>query len=890
MKFTLKDYQSDAVEALLQRLEAARSQYRTVGERSSVSLCATTGAGKTVMSAAVIEALFNGAEQYEFEQDETAVVIWFSDSPELNEQTKQRLLDASDKLSRSDLVTIEPGFAQPRLEPGKVYFLNTQKLSATSKLTRGAPSEAASQDALVDSLQPDDQAWTIWETINNTILDPKLTLYMFLDEAHRGFAARKTVSDAEKPTIVRRLVNGSHLVQPVPVVVGISATIGKFETAMSAADFNDQRKALAPINVDGERVQESGLLKDTVVVDFTTENGIFDRALVRRAAEKLRDSTAAWAEYASLQEDPKAQVKPLLVLQIPNKPDHDEVGRSLDVINEVMPSITQGQVRHVLGDHKAQEFGSWTVNWIEPQAVQDRDDIRVLVAKEAISTGWDCPRAEVMVSFRTAKEKDHITQILGRMVRNPLARRVSGDERLNSVDCILPHFDRTTAGKVVRELTGNVKDVPGVNKDVLIKPGLMELNEHLDRADEVWAVWRGLPSKTLPQRGVKPVSRLLQFATELEADGFHPGAVREAEELVLTALDSFANLRKDEVKLARREVETIRGMSIAGTTGETKLIYKDFEISADDQAVAIAYRNAIAVLSDVARAYVHRAVANSDDDGFSNPERDAMISVAALATSPSVRASVEHQANDLFDRWDYQYEDRISRLSDLRRERYRDIKAQHPDPQECDLTAPRNRMEGYSEINAKDEVVSAPVATKHLMSDGQGNFPLSKLNQWERRLIVDEIQKEEVLAWYRNPPRVAGESFCIPYRNEVGNWRGLYPDFILFELVDGKVVPSIVDPHRFDLDDALGKLRGLLQFTRDYGSEFHRIESTVEIGNKRWTLDLKSERVQKAVDFWLPEDSLDRLYTSRGIPDRPDVPAPHHSGIPLAEQATLTDL
>ena len=50
MKFTLKDYQSDAVAGLLERIERAQSDFHAFGERSSLSLCATTGAGKTVMS------------------------------------------------------------------------------------------------------------------------------------------------------------------------------------------------------------------------------------------------------------------------------------------------------------------------------------------------------------------------------------------------------------------------------------------------------------------------------------------------------------------------------------------------------------------------------------------------------------------------------------------------------------------------------------------------------------------------------------------------------------------------------------------------------------------------------------------------------------------------
>ena len=88
-----------------------------------------------------------------------------------------------------------------------------------------------------------------------------------------------------------------------------------------------------------------------------------------------------------------------------------------------LPANVGRQVRA----QSAQEFGAWKVDWIEPQRVQEASHVRVLVAKHAISTGWDCPRAEVLVSFRRSTDTTHITQLLGRMVRNPLARRIPGD-------------------------------------------------------------------------------------------------------------------------------------------------------------------------------------------------------------------------------------------------------------------------------------------------------------------------------------------------------------------------------------------------------------------------------------------------------------------------------
>ena len=171
MKFTLKDYQADAVDDVLKSLERAKQIYDVEGKEVSVSLTATTGAGKTVMAAAAIEALFYGNETFNFDADPGAVVIWFSDDPNLNDQTRFRLMEASDKLTSTDLVTIEPPFAKPQLDPGKVYFLNTQKLSKSSLLTRGhvEVDDADVLDTMTAAAQPDLQGWTIWETIANTI-------------------------------------------------------------------------------------------------------------------------------------------------------------------------------------------------------------------------------------------------------------------------------------------------------------------------------------------------------------------------------------------------------------------------------------------------------------------------------------------------------------------------------------------------------------------------------------------------------------------------------------------------------------------------------------------------------------------------------------------------
>jgi type III restriction enzyme len=58
------------------------------------------------MAGAVFEAQFQGADDYNFDADHGAVVIWFSDAPSLNEQTRFRLMEASGRLNHTDLVPI----------------------------------------------------------------------------------------------------------------------------------------------------------------------------------------------------------------------------------------------------------------------------------------------------------------------------------------------------------------------------------------------------------------------------------------------------------------------------------------------------------------------------------------------------------------------------------------------------------------------------------------------------------------------------------------------------------------------------------------------------------------------------------------------------------------
>jgi len=858
VKFTLLPYQSQAVDDVLANLKRARDNYKNPDkhEISSFSLTATTGAGKTVMAAAAIEALFWGNETFDFEADPGAVVLWFSDDPALNEQTRTRLMQASEKFNYSNLVRIEPPFAHPRLAPGKVYFLNTQKLGAKSLLVRGHVEREADRAAALAGqgklglASPDLQGWTIWQTLANTIEADELTLYLVLDEAHRGFNAKP----GDRPTIVRRLVNGTRERPPIPIVWGISATVERFDTAMKEAEATRNRRALPSVLVDPVLVQESGLVKDTLVLEIPDEAGNFDSVLVRRAARKLKDSTERWAAYAEA-EGLSATVQPLLVLQTPNTPKLDDVGVAIDTIFDEYPALVGSQVRHVLGEHTTQKFGAWEVDWIEPQRVQEESDVRVLIAKDAISTGWDCPRAEVLVSFRPAKDNTHITQLLGRMVRSPLARRVPGDERLNAVDCILPFFDKTTAVKVVRFLTGELDEVPGAGKKVVIDGRELGPNPHVP--DEVWDVWDGLPTQMLPQRGAKPVKRLVALAQALAANGVRSGALAEVEREVQRRLDGFATIYQEALDAAVQEVWDVHVKEISGRYGKVGLSYAEFVERADDRAIRAGFEVAKKAFgADIAQSYVnHVAGDDGDDDGL----REAFIRISALATVKDVRERLDRDLLELTERMFAEHRVDIKGLPDVRQQEFDDIKAMATDPQLGTLRPPRSRIEGFS-VQHGDEIVPAPVARRHLMSDDEGNFPLTTLNLWEREVVTAELGRPNVRAWYRNPSRAAVDSLGIAYRDNNGNWRSMHPDFIFFNDVQGQTKASIVDPHGHHLPDAEIKLKALATFAANFGSGFHRIEAVAQVAGQMRVVDMQNNTVREGV--LVSDQSAEEIYKS----------------------------
>lgn len=631
----------------------------------------------------------------------------------------------------------------------------------------------------------------------------------------------------------------------IPVVLGISATAERFNRAMEGAKG---RVTLPNVEVDATRVQDSGLLKDTVALDIPDGAGQFDTVLVRRAADKLKESTTEWAAYAR-QQDNVDPVIPLMVLQVPNTPNHNDIGRALETIFQQWEELPENCVAHVFGEHTTQTFGKYAAPYIAPERVQDNTWVRVLIAKDAISTGWDCPRAEVMVSFRRVVDRTHIMQLLGRMVRAPLARRIPGNDRLNSVDCLLPFFDEATTKDVVGALMRGSADMPPLGR-ILINPKEMKPNPAATEA--IWQKFVSLPSQTRPQRAARPPYRLTALSLRLVLDGLLPDAVGKADAVMHAALDEFLSTRGEEFARRREAVTTVEGRTVFADLRARKTDFRTFQIEADEEVADDVYRRAARILNpDIAKAYTEvlarrRVEDETDEDEFVDALIEAREDIGALGLMENLAQFYDAEAEKLSDAWLAQYREPIKRLPDKRQEVYRQITALSREPRDIDLMRPVLWMEAAAVREKDGTETRLPTYARHLLCNEQGMYP-ARLDNWEKAVLEKEARRDGFRFWYRNPNRPAQDSLGIACVDG-GETRIVRPDFLFFvELSNGAIAADIVDPHGVHLADALPKLQGLARYAEVHARIYRRIETVAEIGDKLRVLDLTRADVRQAL-------------------------------------------
>jgi type III restriction enzyme len=808
MKLLLKQFQEDAVARLVRHMRGAARETRS-GDLQSVCLSSTTGSGKTVMLTSAVELLLQGDDENSPIAD--ATFLWVTDQPELNEQTRKKMVTTSSILGSETLTVIDAAFDQEVLPAGGVSFINIQKLGKEKGLVT----------------QGDRRTYTIWEIIRNTIAARPAKFFVIIDEAHRGMTEER--GQQEAATIIQKFIKGSTgEMPPAPVVVGISATPDRFNQLILGTG-----RMHRPVDVDVAEVRASGLIKDTIVLHHPTKEQPTDMTMLREAARSLRKFSDQWASYCSTEE--QYTVVPLLVVQVEDSSgkgqiSETDIASAIRILRDETGALTSDAFAHSFQEGAVLKLGGDDVRYLAPSDIQDDPDVRVVFFKSSLNTGWDCPRAEVMMSFRPATDATYIAQLVGRMVRTPLARRIVDNEVLNTVALYLPHYNSAALENIINRLS-KPDGMPPV--DVTKAEDVVELTK-APKSEKAFEALAGLPSYIVPRkRKSNQVRRLMKLARLLTNDEINTTALSTAKRALLGVIGAeyeakretprFVELVEDRHQI---EIEAVNWDVGAEAGREGEMVRIDIAAENVDDLFEATGRK---LNEGLHKLWWRDRVKDAPAD-----REKAKLELFALCIDPDMIRKIEKTAQETVQKWMHAHRVAIAGLDEASRSAYDEIRNLAASPELTPLVYP-STIQGQQ---------AARSWKKHLYVADNGAFA-ADLNRPEREVLDRESASVSVIGWLRNVDRKPW-ALCIPYEVD-GEFRPMYPDFLVVRKEGKGLVVDIIDPHAISLADAPAKAAGLAKFAAMHADKFGRIELIMVDGTAQKRLELTDEVTRNKV-------------------------------------------
>lgn len=924
MKAELFPFQKKALGELRMKSAEAVYRYERTHSKQVVSFTAPTGAGKTIIMAALIESIFFGDEVYP-EQPE-AIIVWLSDSPQLNEQSKDKIDLKADKIRLGQCITVQDdSFDQEMFDDGHIYFLNTQKLGKSSNLTK----------------HTDNRQYTIWETLANTARDKSNHLYFIIDEAHRGMQGREA---GRATTIMQKFLKGSPSdgIEAMPVVIGMSATSARFNALVQGIASDTQY-----VVVTTDEVRASGLLKDRIVISYPEENsGNKDMAVLQAAADEWKNKWDHWYQYCY--EQHYAYVNPVLVIQVQNATASSISATDLDdcvakIEERTGIQFQEGEVVHTFGDaNTVIKINGLNVPYVAPAVIAEDKRIRMVFFKESLSTGWDCPRAETMMSFRHATDATYIAQLLGRMIRTPMQMHIQVDETLNDVHLYLPYFNSDTVKNVVEELQnaegGDIPaDVYGESLDTRVMDTLSVRPRSASggRVRHI-SVFPGQMSLFDQLGSTQPTERDGSEQTESESRGQMTGTISNADISKNTSVGSrFNNKAKDVQETFIDALDRERVVKAINDSGLLSYDVRNVQINnylkslyslarllrqsgkylnaTDDvlEEIIKMIREYVGDLKrggkydDMAHKIMEFQMKSQVFDVFGETLDDNVVYTFMSTTDIDIdrqfrRAETKLGNEGVGNKYGQYYydeddpnafkidvilyasnEDCYKRLLNYAEKTFHKMNDNY---RRKIVGLDARFIKQYDDIVSNGDIVSKhnfrlpetisvphEVSGKdyedHLFVDDNGMARIN-LNNWEQGVLVEEQRQADYVCWLRNPPRKPW-SLCIPYEMG-GEQKPAYPDFVIIRKdSDDEYVVDILEPHDPTRIDNLGKAKGFAEYARQ-NPGVGRIQlirmSKDAVGRNRFRrLDMAMSAVRDKVSHAMTNDELDHIFDTDGF-------------------------
>ncbi len=309
------------------------------------------------------------------------------------------LIDYVDKY----LTNIISGTAFIWLCPGK----GNLEEQSRDKMRRFAPGRATQNlfDAMQNGFAPGSTTFINWELVtkkgNTAIRDSeRKNLFDRIAEAHRGGMQFIVIIDEEHSnnTAKARTVIDSFAAKNI---IRVSATAS-------------ENKRYEFFEIDEVDVIGVGLITKALYVN----EGITDNLEITDDYDYLLDlADAKRKSIASRYQSIHKNIRPLVLIQFPN--GQPETIAAVEKKLETMGySYDNGMVSKWMSEDKKDL----------PDNLTENDGIPVfLLMKQAISTGWDCPRAKILVKLREGMSESFEIQTIGRIRRMPEAAHYEDD-------------------------------------------------------------------------------------------------------------------------------------------------------------------------------------------------------------------------------------------------------------------------------------------------------------------------------------------------------------------------------------------------------------------------------------------------------------------------------
>lgn len=368
------EFQEQAVEQLLSQFKALWKQPQW---QIPITLKAPTGSGKTYMTEKFICEL---TKQPDWVQDVAFVWITFSD--DLAMQSRDKFMDYFPTSLPGRLLTIQD-FQQGAMRERDILFMNWQKL-----VSRSAENRVLRRPE--DKRNEKETGFYFEDVVELTHAEGR-EFILIIDESH------KNVTDAA----VRDVINP---INP-KIILKVSATP---ESEPTASDVHNLRAGFVEVN--RQDVIDAGMIKRELVCQTEEDikkrgNEDLDELLLDLAMERRKMLVEDISKFGM-------SVNPLVIIQLPNN-------SSVDTNDQPKEEI----VTDYLTSHGVEpsRIAKWFTNEKKPSGLEDNDSpYDYLLFKMAAGTGWDCPRAQVLVMLRDIQSETFQTQTIGRIVRIPV--------------------------------------------------------------------------------------------------------------------------------------------------------------------------------------------------------------------------------------------------------------------------------------------------------------------------------------------------------------------------------------------------------------------------------------------------------------------------------------